>query len=65
MSLNPTNIAALPAKQTADNGASFAALLQPVNRVTKVAPATDAASAITQLNLVIAALVTVGLMKAS
>lgn len=65
MSANPTNLAALPAKQTADNGGAFAGLLQPVHRSALLADATDATTAITRVNGVIDALVAAGIMSAT
>jgi stage V sporulation protein SpoVS len=60
---NPTNLTALPAKQTADNGGEFAALLQPKHRV--AFQAIGAAYAQAEVTALRDALVTVGIMKAS
>lgn len=70
MSSNPSNLAALPAKQTADNGGEFAALLQPKHRATNVATltATEVTSTTlvaTTINGILSALVAAGIMKSS
>lgn len=59
---NPENLAALPAKQTADNGGTFAALLQPSHRIT-VANAAGANPTKAEYDGLLAALRTLGLLK--
>lgn len=61
--INPNALAALTASVTADNGGTFGALLQPRNQVALLADATDLATALTRINLLIDALIAAGIMK--
>ena len=63
MSNNPTNLAALPAKQTADNGGDFAGLLQPKHRVAFTAVSATPTQA--EVTAIRNALVAAGIMKSS
>lgn len=65
MSDNPSNLPALEAKVTADNGGSFADLLQPKNKMALVATPTDLATSIAAITAMKAGLIAVGLMSAT
>lgn len=79
-SLNPTNLTALNAKVTGDNGAPFAALLQPKHQAANIAAVASTAATsttpfgyaeaqanaiVTNINAIRTALINAGIMKAS
>lgn len=62
-SRNPTGLAALPAKQTADNGGEFAGLLQPKHRAAFTTVSASPSQA--EVTAIRDALVAAGIMKSS
>lgn len=65
MATPPMNLPPLAPKVTADNGATFAGLLQPKHQAAFLADATDLPTAITRITAIIDVLIASGLMKSA